>query len=103
MDDGSISSEDSPESVTCHIRSEPMTQEQPWSKREVEVALSNLPGGEVALTLIPTLQDDALQRALKEFQSLTLNEIDCRHRKLSLPMFANGYDMTESHLQFDFV
>jgi hypothetical protein len=80
-----------------------MTQEQPWDKREVEMALSNLPGGEAALSLIPTLQDDALQKALQEFQCLTLNETDCRHRKLSLPMFANGYDITELHLQFDFV
>ncbi|XP_011152555.1 transient receptor potential channel pyrexia-like [Harpegnathos saltator] len=90
VDHGSISSEESSESVTCHIRSVPMTQEQPWSKEEVEVALSNLAAGEAALSLILTLQADALQRTLEEFQSLTLNETDCRHRKISLPTFANG-------------
>lgn len=69
-----------------------MMQEQPWGKDEVEVALSNLPAGETALLLIPTLQGDSLQRALEEFQFLTLNETaDCRHRKVSLPTFANGY------------
>lgn len=67
-----------------------MTQEQPWSREEVEIALSNLPAGEVALSLIPTFQADALQQTLEEFQSLTLNETDCRHRKISLPTFANG-------------
>ncbi|XP_071578762.1 transient receptor potential channel pyrexia-like [Temnothorax nylanderi] len=92
IDGGSISSENSSDSVTCHIPTTPMTQEQPWSKKEVEAALSNLPGGEVALSLIPSLQDDALQKALEEFKCLTLNEtVDCRHRKISLPTFANGF------------
>lgn len=90
MDRRSISSENSSDSVTCHIRHTPITQEQPWSKEEVEVALSNLPAGEAALSLLVTLQGDALQQVLEEFQSLTLNEIDCRHRKISLPTFANG-------------
>lgn len=91
IDSGSISSENSLDSVTCHISTVPMTQEQLWSKEEVEIALSNLPGGEVALSLIPTLQNDTLQKALEEFQCLTLNEImDCNHRKITLPTFANG-------------
>ncbi|KAG5319062.1 PYX protein, partial [Acromyrmex heyeri] len=91
IDSGSISSENSSDSVTCHI-STPMTQEQLWSKEEVEIALSNLPGGEAALSLIPTLQNDTLQKALEEFQCLTLNEImDCNHRKITLPTFANGF------------
>lgn len=91
IDGGSISSENSSDSVTCHIPTAPMTQEQPWRKEEVEMALSNLPAGEVALSLIPTLQGDALQKALEEFQCLTLNEnVDCSHRKISLPTFANG-------------
>ncbi|XP_050444857.1 transient receptor potential channel pyrexia-like [Cataglyphis hispanica] len=92
IENGSISSEDSSESVTCYIRAAPMTQEQPWSKEEVEVALSNLPGGETALSLISVLHGDALQKVLKEFQCLTLDEnVDLRHRKLSLPTFANGF------------
>ncbi|XP_020288047.1 transient receptor potential channel pyrexia-like isoform X2 [Pseudomyrmex gracilis] len=88
--DGSISSEDSSDSVYCHIRSAPMTQEQPWGKDEVEIALSNLPGGETALSLISALQGGALQTALEEFHCLTLNT-GCGHRKLSLPTFANGF------------
>ncbi|XP_011696912.1 PREDICTED: transient receptor potential channel pyrexia-like [Wasmannia auropunctata] len=92
IDDGCISSEDSSNSVICSIPTTPMTQEQPWSKEQVEKALSNLPGGEVALSLIPALRDDALQQALEEFSGLTLNETaDCRHRKISLPKFANGF------------
>lgn len=91
INDGGISSENSSDSVTCHISTAPITQEQPWGKEEIEVALSNLPGGKVALSLIRALQDDALQKALKEFQSLTLNEtVNCRHRKMPLPTFANG-------------
>lgn len=94
IDRGSISSEDTSESIRCHIRTAPMMQEQPWGKDEVEMALSNLPGGEAALSLIPTLHGDALQRALEEFQLLTLNKTaDCRQRKVSLPTFANGYVM----------
>ncbi|XP_012535072.2 transient receptor potential channel pyrexia [Monomorium pharaonis] len=88
---GSISSENIFDSVTCHIPTSPMTQEQPWSKEEVEMALSNLPGGEVALSLIPALQEDALQKALEEFQSLTLNNTVDRHHKMSLSKFANGF------------
>lgn len=91
IDGDSISSENSSDSVTCHIPTAPMTQEQPWSKEEVETALTNLPGGEVALSLIPSLQGDALQKALEEFKCLTLNEtVDYRHRKISLSTFANG-------------
>lgn len=91
IDGGSISSESSADSVTCHIPTAPMTQEQPWSKEEVEAALSNLSGGEVALSLIPSLQDDALQKALEEFKCLTLNEtVDCQHHRISLSTFANG-------------
>lgn len=97
LENGSISSEDSSESVTCHIRNTSTTQEQPWSKGEVEVALSNLPGGEAALSLIPVLHDDALEKVLEEFQCLTLDEnADCRHRKLLLHTFANGYGMIAS-------
>ncbi|GAB1869853.1 Transient receptor potential channel pyrexia [Camponotus japonicus] len=92
LENGSISSENSSESVTCPIRNASMTQEQPWSKEEVEVALSNLPGGEAALSLIPVLHDDALEKVLEEFQCLTLDEnADCRHRKLLLHTFANGF------------
>jgi len=93
IDHGSISS-DTSESIGCHIQAAPMMQEQPWGKDEVEVALSNLPGGETVLSLIPSLQGDALQRTLEEFQLLALNETGCRHRKVSLPTFANGYAMT---------
>lgn len=90
IDNGSISSEDSSDSVYCHIRSASMTQEQPWSKEEVEMALSNLSGGETAFSVISSLQGSALQKALEEFHCLTLNT-GCSHRKLSLPTFANGY------------
>lgn len=94
IENGSISSEDSSESVTCYIRAASMTQEQPWSKEEIKMALSNLPGGETALSLISVLHGDALQKVLEEFQCLTLNgNADLKHRKISLSTFANGYGM----------
>ncbi|XP_072748034.1 transient receptor potential channel pyrexia [Anoplolepis gracilipes] len=94
IEDRSISSEDSSESVTCYIGAAPMTHEQPWSKEKVEIALANLPGGKAALSLIPVLHSDALQKVLEEFQCLTLDKnADLKRHKLSLPscMFANGF------------
>ncbi|XP_011255508.2 uncharacterized protein LOC105250869 [Camponotus floridanus] len=73
------SSESSLESVICHSsQDESTTQKQPWSKEEIEVALSNLPGGGIALSLIPTFHGDALQKILEEFRCVTLNKNEAR-------------------------
>lgn len=90
---GNTSFKDHWESVACHIQLNPMTQKQPRNKRQVEKVLSHLLGNQVPLTLIDTLKDETLQRALQT--CLTFDKTDCRHRKLSLPMFSNEYDMTE--------
>ncbi|GAB1866370.1 Transient receptor potential channel pyrexia [Camponotus japonicus] len=81
------SSEGSLESIISDASSEDesTTQEQPWSKEEIEVALSNLPGGDIALSLIPTLHGDALQKVLEEFQCVTLNKNEDRKHSISLP------------------
>ncbi|GAB1869847.1 Transient receptor potential channel pyrexia [Camponotus japonicus] len=83
------SSEDSLESIICHASQEESTQEQLWSKEEIEVALTNLPAGETALSLIPTLHGDALQKVLEEFQCLTLNKNEDRKHRISLSTFAD--------------
>ncbi|GAB1869851.1 Transient receptor potential channel pyrexia [Camponotus japonicus] len=84
------SSEGSLESVICHAsQDESTTQKQPWSKEEIEVALSNLPGGDIALSLIPTLHGNALQKVLEEFQCVTLNKNEDRKHSISLPTSAD--------------
>ncbi|EFN62635.1 Transient receptor potential channel pyrexia [Camponotus floridanus] len=85
--DGS-NSEGSLESIICHAsqdESRNETQKQPWSKEEIEVALSKLPEGETALCVIPTLHGDALQKVLEEFQSVTINKSEDRKHSTSLP------------------
>lgn len=87
----SISSEGSLESVMCHMsQDESTTQEQLWSKKEIEVALTNLPGGKKALSLIPILHGNALRNVLEEIQSLTLNKNEDR---ISSPTFTDEYGM----------
>jgi len=81
------------ESIICHASQEESTQEQLWSKEEIEVALTNLPGGETALSLIPTLHGDALQKVLEEFQCLTLNKNEDRKHRISLSTLADEYGM----------
>ncbi|EGI63807.1 Transient receptor potential channel pyrexia [Acromyrmex echinatior] len=67
-----------------------LTREAP----RIETTNNGMPSVVISnkLSLIPTLQNDTLQKALEEFQCLTLNEImDCNHRKITLPTFANGF------------
>lgn len=83
------SSEGSLESVMCYVaQDESTTQEQPWNKEDIQVALTHLPGGETALSLIPFLYYEALQETLEEFQCLTLNK---NENRIPLPMFADEY------------
>ncbi|XP_011264522.2 LOW QUALITY PROTEIN: transient receptor potential channel pyrexia [Camponotus floridanus] len=77
-------SEDSLKSI--EQEDESTTQKQPWSKEEIEVALSNLPEGNKVLSLIPTLHGDALQKVLEEFQCVTLNKSDEDRKHSSIPL-----------------
>ncbi|EFN62632.1 Protein fem-1-like protein C [Camponotus floridanus] len=80
-------SEDSLESFERDDES--MTQKQPWSKEEIEVALSNLPGGNIVSSLIPTLHGDTLQKVLEEFQCVTLKKNENHKHNVSLPTSAD--------------
>ncbi|XP_025270615.1 delta-latroinsectotoxin-Lt1a [Camponotus floridanus] len=83
----SSSSQGSLESVICHAaQDETTTQKQSWSKEEIEKTLSSLPRGDIALSLIPTLHGDALQKVLEEFQCVTLNK---NEDHISLPTSAD--------------
>ncbi|XP_076657384.1 transient receptor potential channel pyrexia [Halictus rubicundus] len=88
IENNSISSENSSDSVAYHIRERQMTKEQPWSKEEIVSALSNLPVGEHALFIVPTLYGDSLHKTLNEF----LNDNDkivTSTRKMSTPPCEN--------------
>ncbi|XP_054010715.1 transient receptor potential channel pyrexia [Hylaeus anthracinus] len=92
MDASSISSENSSDSIAYHIRERQITNLQPWTKDEIVSALSNLPAGEHALSVIPTLHGDTLHKALNEFLDNECNEVKLNVRKLSTSSFANGYN-----------
>ncbi|EFN65782.1 Transient receptor potential channel pyrexia [Camponotus floridanus] len=72
------------ESIIYHDTRRADNAETPWSKKEIEVALLKLPGGDTALFLIPTLRGDALQKVLEEFQCVTLNKNEDRKHNISL-------------------
>lgn len=88
----SVTSEDSNESIAFHIREKQITNQQPWNKEEIVFALSNLPAGEHALSVISTLHGDVLRKALDEFSSTDCNEVTRDVPKASTQSFANGYN-----------
>ncbi|XP_078036050.1 transient receptor potential channel pyrexia [Augochlora pura] len=93
MDDvgnSSISSENSSDSIAYHIRERQMTKEQPWSKEEIVSALSNLPGGEYALSTIPTLYGDTLHKTINEFLNVNSKVVTWNARKISISSYENG-------------
>ncbi|XP_029048675.1 transient receptor potential channel pyrexia isoform X5 [Osmia bicornis bicornis] len=92
IEKNSISSEHSSESiVTCHINEKQMTNQQLWNIEEIVQALSNLPAGEHALSLIPTLHGDTLRNCLDEFLNTDLNEVTLKNQKTTISSFANGH------------
>ncbi|KAI4498472.1 hypothetical protein M0802_006407 [Mischocyttarus mexicanus] len=88
IDKKSISSEETSEAVMCHIRQRPMNQQQLWTKDEINLALSNLPAGEVALATIPTLYGSILQKTLEELQDLHLRKLHTDYKRAC--SFTNG-------------
>lgn len=89
---GSISSENSSESAIAGCsRHRPASYQQLWDKHEVILALSSLPAGEAALSLIPTLHGEVLRKVIKDSKDLDVENVAPRDYKLSIPSFVNGY------------
>lgn len=92
IEENSVTSEDSSKSIVYHIREKQITNQQPWSHEEIISALSNLPAGEHALSVISTLLGDTLQKSLDEFLNTDSNNTALDVRKASIPSFVNGYN-----------
>ena len=94
MEESSISSEYSSdpslEPVICHIKERQITNQQPWSTEEIILALSDLPAGKHALSIIPTLHGDILDKVLHEFLNIDNNKMK-NIQKTPTPSFADGY------------
>ncbi|XP_076235392.1 transient receptor potential channel pyrexia [Calliopsis andreniformis] len=89
IEENSLSSDDSSESIIYHIREKQITN-QPWSKEEIVSALSSLPAGEHALSVISVLYGDALHKALNEFLNTDCNNLLLDTQKTSISLFTNG-------------
>ncbi|XP_076762785.1 transient receptor potential channel pyrexia [Xylocopa sonorina] len=89
IEEGSISSEYSSEPIICHIKERQITNQQPWNREEIILALSNLPAGKQALSIISTLHGDTLHKVLDEFLHTNHNEA-MNVQKTVISSFANG-------------
>ncbi|OAD58344.1 Transient receptor potential channel pyrexia [Eufriesea mexicana] len=90
MEEGSISSEYSSEPVTCHIKERQIINQQLWNTEEIILALSNLPAGKRALSVISTLHGDTLDKALDEFLKTDYSKIAVDPKNSTISSFANG-------------
>ncbi|XP_012266246.2 transient receptor potential channel pyrexia [Athalia rosae] len=89
---GSISSEDCSElAVFSCARQRPKSQQQLWERDEMISALSTLPAGKVAISLIPSLYGEELCKILHKTKTLDVTDSNCRSHRLSTPSFDNGY------------
>ncbi|KAK1132464.1 hypothetical protein K0M31_013850 [Melipona bicolor] len=75
MEESSISSEYSSEPVIYHIKERQITNQQPWNTEEIILALSDLPAGKQALSIISTLHGDILDKVLHEFLNIDNNKM----------------------------
>ncbi|XP_076392292.1 transient receptor potential channel pyrexia isoform X2 [Megachile rotundata] len=92
IEKSSISSEHSSESVViCHIKEKQISNQQLWNTEEIVQALSNLPAGEHALSLIPTLHGDTLRKVIDEFSNANFSEVALKNQKITISSFANGH------------
>lgn len=89
MEESSISSEYSSEPVIYHIKERQITNQQPWNTEEIILALSDLPAGKQALSIISTLHGDILDKVLHEFLNIDNNKVK-NIQKTPTP-FANRY------------
>ncbi|XP_024938932.1 uncharacterized protein LOC107265737 [Cephus cinctus] len=89
---GSISSEESAESaVPGCSKHRPTSHQQLWDKDEIILGLTDLPAGEAALALVPTLHGETLRRVLDESKNLNITDAASRDHKMPIPSFVNGY------------
>lgn len=88
MERGSISSESSSTEFAC-TKTSLAKKQQPWDTAEVTKALSSLPAGETALTLIPTLHGDILEKTLEVLKCISSDKT--KDQTFVISNFANGY------------
>lgn len=93
MDSDSISSEGSSGSAVC-LRHRPSTHQQLWDKEDVILSLTNLPAGEAALTVLPTLCGEPLDKVADELKEKTVSQ--SADLSVLIPRFANGYVLMHS-------
>ncbi|XP_012243698.1 transient receptor potential channel pyrexia-like isoform X2 [Bombus impatiens] len=90
MEEDSISSEYSSEPVICHIKERQITNQQPWNTEEIILALSDLPAGKHALSVIPTLHGDILDKVLHEFLNTDDSKLSVNIQKTATSSFSTG-------------
>lgn len=91
MEEDSISSEYSSEPVICHIKERQITNQQPWNTEEIILALSDLPAGKHALSVIPTLHGDILDKVLHEFLNTDDSKLSVNIQKTATSSFSTRY------------
>lgn len=89
MEKSSISSEYSSEPVICDIKERQIINQQPWNIEEIILALSNLPAGKQALSVISTLHGDSLNKVLDEYLNTDCRNITEDIHKTTISSFLN--------------
>ena len=86
----SISSEGSAnDSAMCNVKHRHISQQPLWDKEEVILALTNLPAGEAALAVLPTLCGEMLDQLVELIKGKSIEQT--ADLSLLIPRFANGY------------
>lgn len=89
MEKSSISSEYSSEPVICDIKERQIINQQLWNIEEIILALSNLPAGKQALSVISTLHGDSLNKVLDEYLNTDYKIITEDIHKTTISLFVN--------------
>lgn len=89
LERGSISSEDSSQSAVCPKQRQ-LYHQQLWSEEDVIRAISNLPAGKTALSVIPTLSGERLEKVIKDVKEADFSETKVKDQISLIPRFANG-------------
>ncbi|CAK9822839.1 Transient receptor potential channel pyrexia [Anthophora retusa] len=89
IEKSSISSEYSSEVIVYHIKERQMSSQQPWNKEEIITALSNLPAGKHALSVISALHGDHLRKVLDEYSNIKNKDMKLKIQGTTISSFAN--------------
>ena len=89
MEQGSISSEDSSQSAACPKQRQ-VYHQQLCKEEDIIRAITNLPAGETALSVIPKLCGEQLEKVIEEVKKADLSETKAKDQSLFIPKFANG-------------